>query len=182
MITEIVLVNTPPLYGEDYWIENISWMLIGNLQYDSIHVVRDVVFGGVYDKIRIFDECKENKQYIYFDLDLVIKDDVSHLLRKDFTVLHAWWRPPYHTPLNSSIMSWQGDQSRIFEKFNQDPDYYIVKYDKGIDEFIYKEIEHKTYDKVCDSFRWKSDGDYPITLFNQAKDMMKDSWAREYML
>jgi len=177
--TEVILVNTPPAYGEQKWIDNIQWMLESNLEFDLIRVINDVQLGGVYDKIRVFSAGREEKQYIYLDLDLIIKGNISHLLRKDFTLLHAWWRQPFHTPLNSSIMSWQGDYSHIYDKFMEDPDYYMVKYHKGIDEFIYKEIQYNTYDKVCDSYNWPTDNEYPITLFNQARD---EVWKQKYSL
>jgi len=179
--TELILVNTPPDYGHPRWTERLLEQLMDNLKYDTLRVINDIEFGGVYDKLRIFDIGKENKQYIYLDLDIVIHDNINHLLRKNFTLLHAWWRDPFHTPLNSSVMSWQGDYSHIYDKFAEDPDYYMVKYNKGIDEYIYKEIDYYVYDKVCDSYNWPSDrevGEYPITLYNQAKDMI---WKQEYM-
>ena len=76
-------------------------------------------------------------------------------------------------------MSWQGDCSHIYDKFMEDPDYYMVKYHKGIDEFIYKKIKYNVYDKVCDSYNWPTDGKYPITLFNQARDQI---WKQKYSL
>lgn len=171
--TEVILVNTPPDYGDNIWVENMEEMLEYNLHYDSLCVITEPDLGGVYDKIQIFNKCKQDKQYIYLDLDMIIKGDIHHLLRKEFTVLHAWWRDPFHTPLNSSVMSWQGDCSHIYNKFMEDPDYHMIKYHKGIDEFIYKELEYKTYDKVCDSHMWPSNNHvYPITLFNQARDQM----------
>lgn len=165
---ELILVNTPPKYGDSYWEKRI----IDLVEPDSYSIITESVFGGVYDKLRIFDEHREDKQYLYLDLDMVIRGDVRHLLRKEFTLLHAWWRPEYHTPLNSSIMSWYGDRSDIFDHFNSDPDYYMVKYHKGIDEFIYKEIQYNTYDKVCDCYDWPSDKEYPITLYSQNLDKM----------
>jgi len=168
---DIVLLNTPPEYGQQYWVDNIKHMLDNvGAEYDNIHVIDDIVYGGVYDKLRLFAAFRDG-QYLYFDLDVIINADISKLWRTDFTLLHAWWRPKFHTPLNSSIMSWSGDHSVIHDKFAEDPDYYMVKYWKGIDEYIYNEIEYKTYDKVCDSFNWPSDGTgYGITLYNQAKE------------
>jgi hypothetical protein len=175
---EIVLLNTPPAYGQSYWIHNIEYMLdnIG-AQYDRLSVVDDILYGGVYDKLRLFDLFKTG-QYLYFDLDVFIGGTIDHLWRDKFTLLHAWWRQPFHTPLNSSIMSWSGDHSHIHDKFAEDPDYYMVKYNKGIDEFLYKEIEYNTYDKVCDSYLWDG-GKMPITLYNHAKDEL---WNRESTL
>ena len=171
---ELVLVNTPPKYGDKWWTDNILHMLKGNLDIDDVHIIDNIEFGGVYDKLRIFDICKsKNVQYLYLDLDILIKGDIRHLARKKFTLLHAWWRRTFHTPLNSSIMSWQGNCSHIYDIFMKDPDYYMLKYHKGIDEFIYKEVQYEVYDKVCDSYNWPTDNEYAITLFNQAKDEMR---------
>ena len=172
---ELVLVNTPPKYGSTWWTDNIIHMLKGNLNIDEVHIINDIKFGGVYDKLRIFEMCKDsNTQYLYLDLDVLIKSDIRHLLRKKFTLLHAWWRNPAHTPLNSSIMSWSGDYSHIFHEFNDDLDYNMVKYYKGIDEFIYKKIKYNTYDKVCDTYKWNDKTDlYPITLYNDSLEEFK---------
>lgn len=169
---EIVLVNTPPAYGESKWVDNITYMLDNvKEKYEKIHVIDDVVYGGVYDKLRIFDKFRTG-QYLYLDLDLVITGPINNLCREKFTLLNAWWRREYHTPLNSSIMSWCGDYSYIHDKFAEDPDYYMVKYNKGMDEYIYKEIEYDLYGMVCDSYNWDygSTGNFPVTLYNQAKD------------
>ena len=172
---ELILVNTPPKYGGTWWTNNIIHTLEGNLDIDKVNIINDIVFGGVYDKLRIFEMCKdENTQYLYCDLDVLIKGNVRHLLRKEFTLLHAWWRKPAHTPLNSSIMSWSGDCSHIFHKFNDDLDYNMVKYYKGIDQFIYEKIEYNTYDKVCDTYKWNNKTDlYPITLYNDSLEEFK---------
>ena len=178
---EIVLLNTPPEYGESKWVENIKYMLDqAGEEYDAIHVMDDVVHGSVYDKLVLFDRFRTGR-YLYLDLDLVITGTISHLSRTEFTLLKAWWRPQYHTPLNSSVMSWAGDHSYIYEKFIEDPEYYMLKYNKGIDEFLWKEIPHKTYNLVCDSYNWKQEksSNFPITLYNQAKDKI---WEHEYTL
>ena len=139
--------------------------------------------GSVYDKLSLFNDFKDDEQYLYFDLDVIIKGDVSHLFRKKFTLLHAWWRKPAHTPLNSSIMSWYGDHSYIYDKFYKDEDYNRVKYWRGIDEFFYKEINYEIYDKVC--WSWMFDNrelDYPVCLFNQSHDKILNSeWTKKYL-
>lgn len=178
---QLVLVNTPPEYGESKWVKNIKYMLKNvNQEFEKIHVIEDVVYGGVWDKLRIFDLFREGS-YLYLDLDVVITGQLEKLRRDDFTLLHAWWRPKFHTPLNSSIMSWSRDYSSIYEKFAKDPEYYMLKYYKGIDEFIWREIPHETYGLVCDSYNWKYDNNakFPITLYNQAKDKL---WEHECTL
>ena len=170
---EIVLLNTPPVYGQQVWVDNITHMLDNSgREYDTIHVVDDVVYGGVYDKLLLFDRFRKG-QYLYFDLDIVINGSIVDLYTTKFTLLTAWWREAFHTPLNSSIMSWCGDHSYIHDKFAKDPDYYMVKYNKGIDEYLYKEIEYETYGKVCDSFACGG-GKMQITLYNHAKDKLWD--------
>jgi len=176
---EIVLLNTPPDYGQQIWVDNIKYMLDNNnREYDEIHVVDDVVYGGVYDKLLLFDRFRKG-QYLYFDLDVVINGSIVDLYTTKFTLLMAWWRDAFHTPLNSSIMSWCGDYSFIHDKFAEDPDYYMIKYNKGIDEFIFKEIDgYETYGRVCDSYAWGG-GSLPITLYNHAKDKL---WEHECTL
>ena len=174
---EIIGVRTGKKYSE-WWAHNLEYML-----HRDVTFIDKEEFGGVYDKLQMFREFKTG-EYLYFDLDVIIKGPIDHLLREDFTLLHAWWRPALHTPLNSSIMSWKGDQSHIYEKFAEDPDLYMVKYWKGIDEYIYKEIKHKTYGQVCWSYNWdQRELDYPVCLFNQTHNQMKiEPWTQKYLL
>lgn len=186
---EVVLVNTAPKYGQDWWVDNIKYMLDGvHFEYDRISVIKDSVYGGPYDKLRLFDRFKDpNEQYIYFDLDICIMGDVTPFVREDFTLLHAWWRPILHTPLNSSIMSWKGDRSDIYNKFMEDDEYWMVKYYKGIDEYIKDHVEHKTYEKEL-AYSYNYDNfareEYPVCIFNQAAQLIRDrtSWAKKYTL
>ena len=39
------------------------------------------------------------------------------------------------------------------EKFKSDEKFYLGKYNKGSDEFYYKEIDFRTYDKICPSIK-----------------------------
>ena len=179
---QIVLLNTPPEYGEDKWVKNIKHMLKNvNQEYEKIHVVTDVVYGGVWDKLRVFDLFRDG-QFLFLDLDVAITGKIGRLKRESFTLLTAWWRPKFHTPLNSSIMAWKGDCSWIHDKFAEDPEYYMLKYHRGIDEFIWNEITHyETFGLVCDSYNWKYDNSdkFPITLYNQARDKL---WEHECTL
>ncbi len=182
---EIILVNTKPKYGDQYWVDNITHMLDNSgTSYDKVNVINDVVFGGVYDKLRMFKEFTD-KEYLYLDLDIVIRSNIEHLIRQDLTLLTAWWRGPFHTPLNSSIMSWTGDQSHIFNKFNEDPEYYMTKYNKGIDEYLFKETIYNTYEfQVAYSNKHYSANelDYPVVLFNQDQGEYGNGWSKEYIL
>ena len=102
-MVDLVFVRTGDKY-EEWYEKNLIYMAekFGKLKIDNIIAIREGE-GAVYDKLKMFDICTENKFYIYFDLDVVIKGDVNHLIRDDFTTLFAWWRDRLHTPLNSSI-------------------------------------------------------------------------------
>lgn len=184
MVT-IVLVCTGNKFNE-WYVNNILHMIekFGKLKYDDVFVIRDGE-GSYYDKLQMFKYCTDDKNYLYFDLDIIIKNNISFLLKDDFTLLNAWWRPKLHTPLNSSVMSWRGDISHIYFNFYKDEDYSRVKYWKGIDEYIYKEIEYLTYDKVCWSWAWNQiEMNFPICLFNHnLHEKIKElKWTQKYLL
>jgi len=184
MVT-VVLVCTGNKYDE-WYVDNVLYMICkhGKLEYDRVHIIRDGE-GSVYDKLQMFKECAKDEHYLYFDLDVVIKGPITRLVKDDFTLLHAWWRRPAHTPLNSSIMSWWGDNSHIYDEFYEDEDYNRVRYYRGIDEFIHKNIDHKLYDKVCWSFPFYTEEMfYPVCLFNHGFSNMihKAPWTQKYIL
>ena len=110
-MVELILVRTGDKFDE-WYVDNLLYMVEkhGKLKYDKCHVIREGE-GSVYDKLQMFRDFTDDVNYLYFDLDVVIKGDVNHLVRDDFTLLFAWWRDRLHTPLNSSIMSWKGDHS-----------------------------------------------------------------------
>lgn len=180
-MVELLLVNTKPEYGEQYWVDHMLDQLEGKLRYYKYHVITEAEYGGPYDKLRLFKEFKDPEtKYIYLDLDMVVRSNIDSLVRSEFTLLDAWWRPEFHTPLNSSVMSWSGDYSRIHDNFVDDLDYHMLKYHKGIDEYIYKEVGYQTYPRVCDSYNWTMSNLFPITLYNQAKDVLREDILRTY--
>jgi hypothetical protein len=184
MVT-VVLVCTGNKYDE-WYVDNILHMIRehGKLKYENVYIIRDGE-GAVFDKLQMFKECVNDVNYLYFDLDIIIKGPISHLIKDDFTLLTAWWRDSLHTPLNSSIMSWKGNHVHIYDKFYEDEDYSRVKYWKGIDEYIYREIDYKIYDKVCWSYPWNRDElEHSICLFNHdfAPAMKTEEWTKKYRL
>lgn len=182
----VICVRTGDKFDE--WYEyNLKHMVdtYSGLQYDEFVVIRDDEYEGVFNKLQMFDRFRDG-QNIYFDLDVVIRKDCNHFLRKDFTLCYAWWRDAWHTPLNSSIMSWEGDQSHIFQFFNEDPEYFMFKYEKGIDQLLYENISHKVYnqdDGYCSYQTITEEQDWAVYIFNQRYQQMKDqSWFQKYQL
>ena len=173
----------------DSWYEdNLKHMIdtYSGLDYDEFVVIRDENYDGVFNKLQMFDRYRDG-QNIYFDLDQIITGDCNHLLKKDFTVCLAWWRKMYHTPLNSSIMSWEGDRSDIFKLFDADPEMYMMKYDKGMDQYLYENIRYRLYtqeDGYC-SIQTIPDKikEYFVYLFNQNhQQMLQPGWHRTFCI
>jgi len=189
-VLRVICVNTGSKYT-DWHTDNLKHMVdqYSGLEYDSFECITDDVYDddrGVFNKLQMFQRFTDG-QNIYFDLDILIKGDCNHFLRKDFTLCYAWWREAFHTPLNSSIVSWNGDVSHIFNTFIEDPEYYMFKYNRGIDQFIYENFKYNTYsieDKYC-SYQTVLDEDdnYNVYLFNQRYQFMqKDLWFKKYFL
>ena len=145
----VICVRTGDKF-DTWYEENLKYMIdtYSNLNYSSFEIIRDDVYEGVYNKLLMFDRYRDGRN-IYFDLDVLIKGDCNNFIRKDFTLCHAWWREEYHTRVNSSIMSWYGDQSHIFREFDKDPEYHMMKYSKGIDQIIYENISFKIDKYTC---------------------------------
>ena len=113
------------------------------IKYDEFVVVSDL-YGNWYNKLQMYEIYKDG-QNLYFDLDIVIFDKLLDLRRHHFTLLDdSWWREHFYA-LNSSVVSWTGDVSHIWKKFKENDEYYLKRYNKGSDEFYYREIKYQTF-------------------------------------
>lgn len=184
----VICVRTGTKY--DQWYEDNLRHMIDNysgLEYDKFCVIRDNVYQdtrGVFNKLLMFDYYRDG-QNIYFDLDILIKGKCEFFLRKNFTLCHAWWRKQDHTPFNSSIMSWQGDCSHIHQKFADNKEEFLNRYQRGMDQFIWEQIKGwEVYRHNFCSFQTVSqETNTPVYLFNQRyKEMVKDGWWQKYFL
>jgi len=163
---------------------------------ETLHVIREERYEGVFNKLLMFEQFKTG-QNIYFDLDVVIKGSIEHLVREDFTLAYAWWRKAYHTPLNSSVMSWKGDMSKIHDLFAEDPEYNMFRYRSkrpgtpdgtaGVDEFIYTNFDYECYsefDGIYSYQTWEEEVEFfDVCLFNQNHlEMKKSAWFQRFQL
>jgi hypothetical protein len=186
----VICVRTGDKY--DKWYEdNLKYMIdnYSNLEYNEFVCINEDLYDdeyGVFNKLQMFDKYKDG-QNIYFDLDVVIKGDCNHFLRDEFTVCHAHWREPFHTPLNSSIISWKGDASHVTKSFHEDEEWCLLYYRKGMDQYLYEKTDYNLYtieDRYV-SFRDVSvETDAPIYLFNQRYKELKreEAWFSKYLL
>ena len=183
----VIAVRTGTKYSQ-WHVDNLKYMIdnYSNLKYDKFEVLTENNYETVFNKLNMFKYFKDG-QNIYFDLDILIKGDCNHLLRSYLTTCHAWWRKKYHTPLNSSIISWKDDFSHIYNFFKKDPEYYMFKYNKGIDQFLYENFKIYRYQKFdnIQSFNYlKTDyNNFKVILFNQKYEVMhQDGWWSSYFL
>lgn len=162
-------------------VDNLKYMIDthSRIKYDTFEVIEENLYGNWYNKFQMYDRFRDGKN-LYFDLDVVIYGRLPNLWRENFTLLDdKWWRPDFgHTPLNSSIVSWTGDVSHIWEKFWPYADVYMRKYNRGSDEFYYKEIEYNIFDPVCP----KIDTSEPhaamgIVTLGQLHHLMEEGWT-----
>jgi len=186
---QVICVCTGTKFDE-WYVSNLKYMIdtYANIDYESFNVIRNSKFGGVYDKLLIFDLFRTN-QNLYFDLDILIKGDCNKFITKELSVCHAWWRSDGDfyklNPINSSIISWAGDRSDIFYKFNSNSDYYKRLYDRGIDQYLYDNFKPNTFEEKYTSYQinTKNLEKYDIYLFNQSHTYMKwQKWWKKFVL
>ena len=79
-MVELILVNTGEKFNE-WYVDNLLYMVEnhGKLKYDKCHVIRDGE-GNVYDKLQMFRDFTDDVNYLYFDLDVVIKVTLIKIL------------------------------------------------------------------------------------------------------
>lgn len=108
-----------------------------------------------WNKINIFREGLFTGQCLYFDLDTVIQKNIDQLISPVITGVYTYWNNMWtdenfktashrwKTPFNSSILSWRAeDYYWIWDKFQEERDWYIVKYG-GDDKFLGNELPLK---------------------------------------
>ena len=169
----------------NWHVKNLKHMIdnYSGLKYDEFVIVSSDLYGNWYNKLQMYDIYKDG-QNLYFDLDVVIFGELKNMVKKNFTLLDdSWWREPAHTPLNSSIVSWTGDVSYIWKKFKSNEDYYLKRYNKGSDEFYYKEIDFRTYDKICPSIKnyiYEKPKNYSVITLGQMHHILEEGWNGWY--
>ena len=165
----------------DWHVKNLKHMIdnYSGLSYDSFEVIENDIYGNWYNKLQMYDKFRDGEN-LYFDLDVIIYNKLPNLIRKEFTLLDdSWWREPAHTPLNSSIVSWTGDKSWIWDKFKSNDTEYLKVYNKGSDVFYYKQIVYETYDKICPSIKnyiYEKPKDYSIVTLGQMHHILEEGW------
>jgi len=167
----------------DWHVDNLKHMIdnYSGLKYDSFEVITDNPYNNVFNKLQMYSKFKDGEN-LYFDLDVVIFNKLPNLVRKYFTLLDdTWWREKAHTPLNSSIVSWTGDISYVWNTFKMYEDENLEYYKRGSDEFYHHEIQYKwTYEPVCPSIKdyiYEKPKDFSICTLGQMHHLMEKGWS-----
>lgn len=100
-------------------------------------------------KMQMFDARHYRGDLLYFDLDVVIVDDISWAVSestdqfwtlRDFRILQ---RPTY-SGINSSMMWWNTNKfSWVWDKFSQEPAGSITSKYPGDQDFLFATLSHK---------------------------------------
>ena len=194
LMFDLCLVSTPPHYDHPWWVDNILYQFDRiNITPDNIHVIRNPVHSKYWNKLAVFDLCKDDRQYLFLDLDtIIVKDNVLDWLSNDLSILFNWWNSwPATTSVNSSVMSWRGDYSYIYKQYLEDEEFYNSTCcfdDLFLGKYFSKDLKF-IQDRSCAySYRWhkkspmKIDYDSTFVLFNsEIRNMFKKEW-KDYIL
>lgn len=169
----------------NWHVKNLKYMIDthSGLKYDEFCVIEDDLYGNWYNKLQMYDKFRDGEN-LYFDLDLIIYKKLPNMIRKDFTLLYDYWKKEEnsHTPLNSSIVSWTGDASHIWNKFKSNEKHYLSVYNKGSDEFYYKEINYNVFeDNIVYSIKkneysLKPNSNYCVCTLGQMHHILETGW------
>lgn len=95
-----------------------------------------------WSKIELF---KQTGPALYFDLDIIINKNIDSIINSikevEFCGLKDQWHP---RDINSSIMYWSRDMTRLYNDFSKRPDEYIKNY-KGDQDYISAKINNRIY-------------------------------------
>ena len=138
-----------------------------DIQCYDIEPIQTDKYWPAWSKLELLNrkELDVFEKKIFFDLDIIIHDDISALLEceDNFSLIYSKWKKGIFSMcyINSSIMIWK-DAKYIYDYWQENRDFYISKY-SGIDKFI--TFERLTYTHVPDivySYRF---GDKPTDFF-----------------
>ena len=126
-----------------------------DLECDIISIPADNDLEIYWNKLAMFQKDFIEGTCLYFDIDVVIQNNIDNILDylcDDLTMIRCYWKGDtvtygdltrfkdrYDMYVNSSMLLWKGGSlSNIWEYFDANADYYMVKY-KGIDRFLFHE-------------------------------------------
>lgn len=110
-----------------------------------------------WNKMYLFNKDYLKGKCIYFDLDTIIQNNFDEIVdyTNKLTGVYTYWNDTYtdgdysyatlkwKVPFNSSVLAWTAENYYwIWDKFNEDRNWYIIKY-FGDDKFLGNEIKDR---------------------------------------
>lgn len=137
-------VNEKTVYDKEYvnklyraikrnYQGKINFYCLSNaiVDVDTIQLKND--WPGWWSKIELFRKNLFDGPVLYLDLDVIILDSIDIVLQnvdyKNFYMIKSV--TPESGNANSSIMSWEGDYSFIYDNFLENKDVIMSRYQKG---------------------------------------------------
>jgi len=119
---------------------------------DRTDIIKDVNIIRIEDtslekwwpKLALFKRNRFKGINLFLDLDIQIQNNINELIdpvNDSLKLVWSYWKEDKFElmKINSSVMLWKdNDASHIWEYFDKDPEYYMLKY-HGIDRFIFHE-------------------------------------------
>lgn len=119
---------------------------------DSTGIIKDVNIIQMEDtsleqwwgKLALFKKDRFKGVNLFLDLDISIQNNIDSLVNHvddSLKLIWSYWKEDEWElmKINSSVMLWrENNASHVWEYFNKDPEYYMLKY-HGIDRFIFHE-------------------------------------------
>lgn len=131
------------------------FVCFSDIQIDGVEVIPLTDnLPGWWSKISMFKH--DLGKVFYLDLDTVIIDDITHMVRyaHKFTVLRNLSSKATGR-IGSGLMAWNGDYSHIYRKFMESPEKYMAEYttsDRWGDQALIQEFMNGKFDYFQDLF------------------------------
>ena len=155
----------------DWENPNVSgiWEKYPGIDFTRHYIPEGLHLRGVWPKLSMFSKDFPVKgNVLYFDLDTIVRGDLAHMISSvdwfKLTMVDSHWKKKsiithtnYDVVLNSSVLAFNTENpaiNKIWDHFQHSGlrDYFLRKYVKGIDRYIYHERKQFKSD-ILDLFR-----------------------------
>lgn len=137
-------MNKKTIYDKEYinklyrgikrnYQNKFNFFCLSNVDTDVETIKLKNNWPGWWSKIELFRKNLFDGPVLYLDLDVVIMNSIDSVFQntnyKNFYMIHSV--TPESGNANSSIMTWQGDYSFIYDNFLGNKDIIMSRYQKG---------------------------------------------------
>lgn len=125
--------------------------------YETIPLVTNSI--GYWNKIELFKKGMFSGPTLYFDLDVVICNDITPILEQIPKNKFLMVQEPYKNIHNSSMMFWNGDYSHLFDRYQSQKKEIVWEYQYNLSRpgwlgdqaYIGENITHELIEDYVDA-------------------------------